>query len=258
MRDLRWLAVLLGVALGACQLHGTSGGEKAAEDEAASASEAGSDEGSAGDDVAASAAAPAAAPVAGAKSATRAAEPEARRGSAPTPAPTPVPVVVPEGTELIVVLEATYSSASNKVGDAVLAKLADDVSVDGRVVIPAGTEVRGSVTGAKRSGKSKGRARLALGFDRLVIEGHNRDMAASGVDVTADDSKKRDAAIIGGGAGAGAIVGGIAKGGKGAAIGGLIGGAAGTAAVLTTRGKEVEFPAGTQIRVVLKSPLQVR
>jgi hypothetical protein len=139
-----------------------------------------------------------------------------------------------------------------------VARLVEDVALDGEVVLPAGTEVRGSVTGAQRSGRTKGRARLALGFDRLLVDGQNRDLAATGIDVTADDSKKRDAAIIGGGAGAGAIVGGIAKGGKGAAIGGLIGGAAGTAAVLTTRGKEVEFPAGVQIRIELQQPLQLR
>jgi hypothetical protein len=56
---------------------------------------------------------------------------------------------------------------------------------------------------------------------------------------------------IGIGAGAGAIVGGIAKGGKGAAIGTLIGGAAGTGVVLVNTGKEVELAAGSRITIRL-------
>jgi len=249
MRDLKLLAVLLGLSLGACNLSALhqGGGDSAATEDAAS------DDGAAGTGDAADAGQ--------AKATSPGARAQATRPgprSEPTPAPTPEPIVIPAGTEMVVALEATYSSATNAVGDAVVARLADDVSVDGRVVLKAGTEVRGQVTGAQRSGRTKGRARLALGFDRLVVDGQSRDIAASGIDVTADDSKKRDAALIGGGAGAGAIVGGIAKGGKGAAIGGLIGGAAGTAAVLTTRGKEVEFPSGTQIRLTLQGPLQLR
>jgi hypothetical protein len=239
--------VLLGLAVGACQIPGRSGGESAP---AADAGEASGEAANPGSDTAQSPGAEA--PAQGARAT---ADANARQSA---PAATPEPIVIPPGTGLVVALGATYSSATNAVGDAVVARLADDVSLEGRVVLPAGTEVRGAITGAKRSGRTKGRARLALAFDRIVVDGRNREIAASGIDITADDSKKRDAALIGGGAGAGAIVGGIAKGGKGAAVGGLIGGAAGTAAVLTTRGKEVEFPAGTQLRIVLEAPLQLR
>ena len=100
-----------------------------------------------------------------------------------------------------------------------LAKLSEDVSVGGRVVAAAGSEVRGHVTTAIRSGKTKGRARLAFSFDSLTVKGTPHEIATVAVDVTAESGKKKDAALIGGGAGAGALIGAIIGGGKGAAIG---------------------------------------
>jgi hypothetical protein len=113
------------------------------------------------------------------------------------------------------------------------------------------------VTAAVPSGRVKGKARLALAFENVVVAGRERPIAASGLDITADSSTKRDAAVIGGAAGAGAIIGGIAKGGKGAAVGAAIGGAAGTGAVLATKGHEVEMPAGTKIDSRLEEALRL-
>jgi hypothetical protein len=119
-----------------------------------------------------------------------------------------------------------------------------DIVVDGRVVVPADTELRGRVTAAVRSGKVKGRARLALAFDRMQVRGREQPVEMDPIDITAKAQKKRDGAIIAGGAGAGAIIGPIADGGHGAGIGALIGAGAGTGAVLLTRGQEVQLPAG--------------
>jgi len=55
----------------------------------------------------------------------------------------------------------------------------------------------------------------------------------------------------------GAIIGGIAGGKKGAAIGAVIGGGAGTAGVLVTRGKEVEFPPETKFQFQLAQPVKI-
>jgi hypothetical protein len=163
----------------------------------------------------------------------------------------PDPVKVPEGTTLALSLETTLSSETSHDGDLVLAKLVQDVKSGERVLLPAGAEVRGKVLAAVPSGRVSGRARLAVAFDRLVLKGREYPIEASGLDVTADPQHGRDAAIIGGGAGAGAIIGGIAKGGKGAAIGALIGAGAGTGAVLVTKGKEVVFEAGARCNVHL-------
>jgi hypothetical protein len=186
----------------------------------------------------------------------------ARAAAAPTaePAPAkqePAPIVVPAGTGLRLELASAVSSATSRQGDLVVARLVSPVKVGERVVLAEGTEVRGRVTAAVPSGRVKGKARLALAFENVVVAGRERPIAASGLDVTADSSKKRDAAVIGGAAGAGAIIGGIAKGGKGAAVGAVIGGAAGTGAVLATKGNEVELPAGTAIDSRLEADLRL-
>jgi hypothetical protein len=174
------------------------------------------------------------------------------------PAPTPRPVLlVPEGTTLGLVLESPVSSATSRAGDRVLARLTQDVQVGGRVVLPAGTELRGRVTAAVPSGKVKGRARLAFAFDEVELRGQPRDVATTAIDITAGKSTKRDAAIIGGGAAGGAVIGGIAKGGKGAGIGALIGAGAGTAAVLATKGEEVTLATGTELQVKLAQDLRI-
>ena len=167
-------------------------------------------------------------------------------------------VVLEEGTPLVMALETTVSTASAKPGDIVMARLLEPVRRGEKVLVPEGAEVRGKVTTAVRPGKVKGRARLVVDFERLTVDGRAHEIAASAIDITAGDSKKRDAALIGGGAGAGAIIGGIADGGKGAAIGGLIGGAAGTGAVLTTRGKDVVLRAGSQVKVKLSQELRLQ
>jgi hypothetical protein len=163
----------------------------------------------------------------------------------------PDPITVPEGATLPLLLETSMSSATSRAGDVVVARLAEDVRVGEKVVVPAGSEVRGQVTAAVSSGRVKGLARLAFDFDTLVLKGKEHSIGTRAVDITAQNSHKKDAAIIGIGAGAGAIVGGIVDGGKGAAIGALIGGATGTGGVLTTKGKEVELGAGSRVTVKL-------
>jgi hypothetical protein len=163
----------------------------------------------------------------------------------------PAPVIIPEGATLSLVLETSMSSETSRAGDRVVAKLAEGVRVGEKVVVPEGSEVRGRVTAAVPSGRVKTRARLAFAFDTLVVDGKEHAIGTGAIDITAPDTHKKDAMTIGIGAGAGAIVGGIAKGGKGAAIGTLIGGAAGTGVVLVNTGKEVELPVGSRMTVRL-------
>lgn len=165
----------------------------------------------------------------------------------------PAPVVVPEGSTLSLVLETAISSQTSRSGDRVVARLAEGVRVGEKVVVPAGSEVRGRVTAAVPSGRVKTRARLAFAFDTLVLDGKEHAIGTGAIDITAGDTHKKDAITIGIGAGAGAIVGGIAKGGKGAAIGTLIGGAAGTGVVLANTGKEVELAVGSRMTVRLSN-----
>jgi hypothetical protein len=132
------------------------------------------------------------------------------------------PITIAEGTTLRLVMQTTISSASVRTGDVVVAKLANGVVVSEKTVLPEGTEVRGQVTAATPSGCVKGRARLALEFDHLVYKGKPAPIEARAIDITADSTHKRDAAIIAGGTTGGAVIGAVAGSPKGALIGGLI------------------------------------
>jgi hypothetical protein len=183
---------------------------------------------------------------------------DAAGGSAASrPAARPASVLIPEGTRLPVVLETSLSSDGNNAGDTVVGKLSSDVTVEGRTLAAAGSELRGRVTAAVGSGRVKGRARLAFAFDTLEVHGRRHEINATPIDITAEGTGKKDAAIIGGSAVAGGIIGAIADGKGGAGKGVLIGGAAGTGAVLATKGKEVRLPAGTQLELRLSEPARL-
>ena len=183
----------------------------------------------------------------------------------PAPAPPPPPpaprfreVTLPSGTELPLSLQSALASDTSSVEDPVRATVRRAIAVDGDTVIPAGTPVRGVVTGAERSAKVKGRATLSFRFTSLTLDDEAHDIRTSSVAYQAEGTKKKDATKIGIGAGAGAIVGGIIGGGKGAAIGTAVGGGAGTGMVLATRGEEVRLAAGTPVTVRLSQPLTVQ
>lgn len=163
---------------------------------------------------------------------------------------------LPIGTVLPVTFETTVSSVTSRPEEKVLARLRQPVRVGG-ATLPEGSELRGHVISVRRSGKVKGRAYLSLAFTQLTANGKTYALAARRISLLAPETHGKDAKIIGGGAGAGALVGAIADGKSGAAKGALVGGAAGTGAVLATRGKEVSIPAGSRWRVRLVRPLVV-
>jgi hypothetical protein len=163
----------------------------------------------------------------------------------------PDPITLPDGVTFPLVLETAMSSASSRSGDLIVARLAEDVRVGEKVVVPSGSEVRGRVTAAVPSGRVKTRARLAFDFDTLVLDGKEHSIGTGPIDITAGNTHKKDAVTVGIGAGAGAIVGAIVDGKKGAGIGALIGGAAGTGVVLTDTGKEISLATGSRVTVRL-------
>jgi hypothetical protein len=168
-------------------------------------------------------------------------------------------VTVPSGTTLQVALQTTVSSDTSQVEDPVRGTLSRAISIDGVEALPAGTVVTGHVTEAERSGRVKGRARIAFRFNRIDAPGDGDRMPIRTEEIAreAAATKKQDAAKIGGGAAGGAIIGGILGGGNGAAKGAAIGGVAGTGVVLATRGKDVELGTGAVVMVRLLEPITV-
>jgi hypothetical protein len=175
-------------------------------------------------------------------------------------APAEREVTIPSGTSLAVTLDNSVGSDTSSVEDAVSAHLSRAVTVGGETVLPTGSRVSGVVTDATRSGKVTGLAHVAVRFNAVVPA---RDevkyrMATATVQRTAEATKKKDAAKIGGGAAGGALIGAIAGGGKGALIGTAIGGGAGTAVVMSTRGEEVHLVKGSVLTLKLSEPLTIK
>ena len=167
-------------------------------------------------------------------------------------------ITLPEGTQLRLRLRSAVASDANKVEDTVRAELREAVTVDGTTAFPAGAELSGVVTDVERSGRVKGRARIAYRFNILNHAGDSYDVATAAISHLAEATKGEDATKIAIGAGAGAAIGAVLGGGSGAAKGAVIGGAAGTGAVLATRGEEVRLGPGASVNTRLTAPLTVR
>jgi hypothetical protein len=168
-------------------------------------------------------------------------------------------ITIPAGTLLTVALDTPVASDTSRVEQAVTAHLTRPVRLRGRTVLAAGSRVSGVVTDATRSAKVKGRAHVAMRFDSLTSHGDDQRYAirTASVGRTAQGTKQKDALEIGAPAAGGAIIGALVGGKKGALVGTAIGGGAGTAAVLSTRGKEVHLGKGAVLTIRLSAPVTV-
>jgi hypothetical protein len=179
------------------------------------------------------------------------------------------PVVVPAGTVIPVSLTSRVTTKHAKDGDGVYGKTVFPITINNKIVIPEGSNLRGKITQIQRPGRVRGKAELTLTFQTLVLPNGTTlpiytSLASAGgagerkgeATVQGDSSKGEDAKTVGTTAAEGALIGVIADRGRGAAIGGGIGAAAGTAAVLLTRGKDLVLEPGTTVEVVLDRPLE--
>ncbi len=198
---------------------------------------------------------------------------EIARGYSPGYSPSPprasernVPSVYAEvslaaQTRLEVELLTTLSSASSHAGDSFLTRVTEDLhAADGRLVVPAGTELEGVVTEAVPLKRVGGQARLGLAFGELHLPwGKSAEVVASLYDAGRNESR-RDRRIIGGAAAGGAVLGAILDDdeGRGSILGAIIGAAAGTAAAANKRRDEVEISGGTVVTLQLDEPASIQ
>lgn len=197
---------------------------------------------------------------------TAAAEPVlARRPEAP-PAPPPAQYTIPAGTHILLSLTNPLSTKNSKEGDHVYLETAVPVAQAGRIVIPRGSYVQGSVTKSKPAGRGPNKGELYIRFDSLTLpNGVTRDFrarltsadSANGkvdpdegkVGGTGRNTSGRD---IGRDVGIGSMGGVIVGGAAGHPVTGLgVGAAAGVAAVLLSRNQDVMLPRGTSVEMVL-------
>jgi hypothetical protein len=121
-----------------------------------------------------------------------------------------------------------------------------DLMQDGRVLVPAGSIVRGVVSGVDRPGRIERAGRLTLSFDQMVVRGREMPMRAMATQVFQSGGIREEAGTLGAGAGIGGVVGGILGGVQGAVLGAVIGAGG---AIAATEGKDVHLPAGSIIRI---------
>jgi len=167
-------------------------------------------------------------------------------------------VVVPAGTTLTVRLGEALGSKISSSGQSFTATLASPVAVGGETVIPSGAEARGTVTDAKPLGRFKGGAVLQIKLNSIKVNGVEHSIDTSAVTRAAKGKGKRTAVLTGGGAGLGALIGGLAGGGKGAAIGAVAGAGAGGAGSAFTGNKDVVLPAESAVSFKLEAPLELK
>ena len=172
--------------------------------------------------------------------------------------PRPKPIVVPAETVISVVLDESVGSKTSSPGQNFAATVNAPVEVDGRTAIPKGARATGIVKDAKAAGRFKGGARLELTLASIEVNGTTYNVQTTAPNETSTGKGKRTAAMVGGGAGGGALIGGLAGGGKGAVIGGLIGAAAGTGGAGLTGNRDIVLPAETPVSFKLVEPLEIK
>src|SRR6185503_18812571 len=196
-------------------------------------------------------------PAAGQPGAGQPGAPASQQAAAPAAPPPPAVINLPEGTSIRVRLDSDLGSNISQPGDTFTATVADDVIKGGDVIIEKGARAEGTVVDAKALGRFKGGAALAVKLDRVTSRWGSYPVETSSISQAQKGKGKRSATMIGGGAGLGALIGGLAGGGKGAAIGALAGGGAGTAGTAFTGNKPIVLPAETVLTFKLDHSVRI-
>jgi hypothetical protein len=171
--------------------------------------------------------------------------PEPGNLTRPVPVPAPVRLTVPSGTPVVVRLNTGLAASRNEVGDRFTGVLDAPILSHGETLFASGTPVSGQVVASKGKGRFKGAGDLGI---ELTAIGHER-VSTTEYEKVSPGRGKRTAGFAGGGAGLGAIIGGLAGGGKGALIGGLAGAGA------YTGSRDVIIPAESRITFRLTQSL---
>ncbi len=176
---------------------------------------------------------------------------------------------IPAGTALMVKLETTLATFSNKPGDPFQARLTQPVMLNGRTLIPAGAMVEGRVTNVAEPRRISGKPTIGILPEALVLPtGERLFLDATLVDTNIGDGTdvnnegefkgsghdRRDEIETGGGTAGGMLIGGLIGGPPGILIGGVVG-AGSTGAHWLSKHRSATLPAGTELTLELNRPL---
>lgn len=175
---------------------------------------------------------------------------------------------VPAGTVLMVKLETTLATFSNKPGDPFRGSLSQPVVVGGQTLLPAGTVVEGRVTKVTEPRRISGKPTIGIlpetvilpTGEHLYLDATLTDTNIPGTDVNSEGQFKGsghsrgDQIEVGGGAAGGMLIGGLVGGPVGVVVGGAIG-AGGTTTHWLVKHHSAIMPAGTELTLELNRPL---
>jgi hypothetical protein len=163
-------------------------------------------------------------------------------------------VTVPAGTRILIRTIDSIDSSKQKAGFRFTATLETNLQVDNVVVAPRGTKVYGHLATAKSAGRMSGSSELTLELTDIMINGTAYPLLTSTYEVKGKGEGGNTAKKVVGGAGLGALIGGIAGGGKGAGIGALAGAGAGTAVAASKKGQQLTIPSESLLEFRLQQP----
>jgi hypothetical protein len=177
--------------------------------------------------------------------------------AAPDPAKKPAPITIPIGTVLSVLLSEAIEVDAAKTGMTFKALLDDPVMIGGKVILPRGAPVVLQAAKVEQAGKMKGSDNIVLKANAFTLGGRKYDIVTTQVESKSGGEGKKTTRKVAGGAGLGAVIGGIAGGGTGAAIGAVAGGA--TGAIVASQGTaSLKLPAETRLQFTLNAAVTVQ
>jgi Glycine zipper len=175
----------------------------------------------------------------------------------------PVSLTVPAGTHVDMTINQELSSRKNKPGDTFTAKVVGDIrDAAGTIVIPDGATANGSVVAVKPAPNRRTPGTLTVALSTLEANGKTFPIRAT-IDSVHREYRKQsvnagDAAKVGIGAAAGAVVGQVlSKNTKGTVIGAVVGGIAGAGVAVETKDMDIVIPDGSHIIVTVTEPMTV-
>jgi hypothetical protein len=163
-------------------------------------------------------------------------------------------ITVPAGTRILVRMDDAIDSSKARTGDRFTATLETNLQVDDVTVAPREATVHGRLISASSAGRFKGSSSLTLELTDIMIRDTAYPLVTKAFAVRGEGEGGETAKKVVGGAGLGALIGGIAGGGKGAAIGVAAGAGGGTALAGSKRGQQLSLGREALIEFRLDQP----
>lgn len=164
---------------------------------------------------------------------------------------------IPAGTTLTIRMIDPVDSRNDKVGQTYRGSLDEPLMIEGEVIIQRGADVVAKLVDEKESGRATGQTVLTLDLESVTVDGRVIPLATEEVTRSSASTTRRTGIAAGGLAALGAVIGGIAGGGKGAAIGAVSGAGAGAATSVMMKGEQVRVPSETRLTFTLQQPLRL-